>query len=202
MATIVSTVDANAQKEELFNGKDLSNWNFVIEDTNVPAGDVYSVRDGAILIQGKPLGYMYTKKKYKNYVLELEWSWIGEASNSGIFIHIADPENPFPNGIEVQLKAGNAGDLVLLGGSNLDEFVLPADGKRPDFPVVKKREESSEKPVGEWNKAKIEVNGGKITVCINGVLQNAGTNKVKKGHIGLQSEGGLIRFKNITVQKL
>jgi hypothetical protein len=202
MATIFSIVDTNAQKEELFNGKDLSNWNFVIEGTTIPAGDVYSVQDGVILIQGKPLGYMYTKKKYKNYVLELEWSWIDEPSNSGIFIHIADPKNPFPNGIEVQLKAGNAGDLVLLGGSDLDEFVLPADGKRPNFPVIKKREESNEKPVGQWNKAKIEVNDGKITVYINGVLQNVGTNKVKEGHIGLQSEGDLIQFKNIIVQKL
>ena len=187
-----------AQTETLFNGKDLSNWNFIVDGDKVPATDVYSVKDGAILIQGTPFGYMYTKKKYSNYILELEWSWIGEGTNSGIFLAIAETHagNPFPNGIECQLRAGIAGDFVLLGGSDLIEYVAP-DGERPRFPVIKKREESNEKPVGEWNKAKIEVNDGKITVYINGVLQNQGTNRVKEGYIGLQSEGGPIQFKNL-----
>jgi len=40
---------ANAQKtEKLFNGKDLSNWNFVVDKNSVPADQVYSVRDGKI----------------------------------------------------------------------------------------------------------------------------------------------------------
>jgi hypothetical protein len=201
MTAIFSVVSTNAQKEVLFNGQDLSNWNFVLEDNSIAAGDVYSVQDGVILIQGKPLGYMYTKKKYKDYILEVEWSWVGEPSNSGIFVIIADPGNPFPNGIEVQLKAGNAGDFVLLGGSDLDEYTLPADGNRPKFPVINKRKESNEKPAGQWNKAKIEVNDGRITVYINGELQNKATNKVKEGYIGLQSEGGVVQFRNITIKK-
>jgi Domain of Unknown Function (DUF1080). len=187
-----------AQTENLFNGKDLSNWNFIVDGDKVAPGDVYSVKDGAILIQGNPFGYMYTKKKYSNYILELEWSWVGEGTNSGIFLAIAETQagNPFPNGIECQLKAGIAGDFVMLGGSDMDEYVVPAEGK-PKFPVIKKREESNEKPVGEWNKAKIEVRDGKITVYINGVLQNQGTTKVKEGNIGLQSEGGPIKFRNV-----
>ena len=52
---------ANAQKtEKLFNGKDLSNWNFVVDKNSVPADQVYSVRDGKIFITGQPFGYMYT----------------------------------------------------------------------------------------------------------------------------------------------
>jgi len=98
------------------------------------------------------------------------------------------------------LKAGSAGDLVLLGGSDLAEYKLPAGAtERPAFPVVAKQKESNEKPVGEWNKAKIEVKDGVITIYINGVLQNKGTNKVKEGYIGLQSEGGPIQFRNLTV---
>jgi len=187
-----------AQTENLFNGKDLSNWNFIVDGDKVAPGDVYSVKDGVILIQGNPFGYMYTKKKYSNYILELEWSWVGEGTNSGIFLAIAETQagNPFPNGIECQLKAGIAGDFVMLGGSDMNEYVVPAEGK-PKFPVIKKREESNEKPVGEWNKAKIEVSDGKITVYINGVLQNQGTTKVKEGNIGLQSEGGPIQFRNV-----
>ncbi|MDR0845333.1 MAG: DUF1080 domain-containing protein, partial [Tannerella sp.] len=113
---------AQAQTEVLFNGKDLSNWNFVVADNAVPGDQVFSVQDGVILIQGDPFGYMYTKKKYGNCTLEVEWSWVGEPSNSGIFLLIAEPKNPFPNGIECQLKAGSAGDFVLLGGSDLAEY--------------------------------------------------------------------------------
>jgi hypothetical protein len=193
----LSTNNAFSQTENLFNGKDLSNWNFVVKDNAVAPEDVYSVQDGVILIQGQPFGYMYTKKKYSDYVLELEWSWLEKATNSGIFLLIADPKNPFPNGIECQLKAGSAGDLVLLGGSDLDEYKQPAGSERPQFPVINKQKDSNEKPVGEWNKAKIEVKNGVITIYINGELQNKGTNKVKKGYIGLQSEGGPIQFRNI-----
>ena len=191
-------VGSCGQKESLFNGKDLSNWKFVVDGDKVPAKDVYSVRDGMIHIQGMPFGYMYTGKKYKDYTLELEWRWVGEAANSGIFLMIAEvkPGNPFPNGIECQLKAGNAGDFVMLGGSDMVEYIAPASG-RPNFPVIAKREASNEKPVGEWNKAKIAVKDGKITVYINGVFQNEGTNRIKEGHIGLQSEGGPIQFRNL-----
>ena len=202
-ALLLLTMGACSQTESLFNGKDLSNWNFIVDGNKVAPEDVYSIEGDAILIKGTPFGYMYTKKKYSNYTLELEWSWVGEGTNSGIFLAIAETQagNPFPNGIECQLKAGIAGDFVLLGGSDLDEYVAPAEG-RPNFPVIKKREDSNEKPIGGWNKAKIEVNDGKITVYINGTLQNQGTNKVKEGYIGLQSEGGPIKFRNLKLTNL
>ena len=193
----------SAQTEDLFNGKDLSNWRFVVDGDKVPAASVFSVQDGVIVIHGIPNGYMYTAKKYKDYTLELEWSWIEKVTNSGIFLTIAEVKagNPFPNGIECQLQGGNAGDFVLLGGSDMVEYVAPASG-RPFFPVIKKREASNEKPVGEWNKARIEVKDGQITVYINGVLQNQGTSKVKEGNIGLQSEGGPVQFRNLKLTVL
>ena len=195
----LSAGSADAQKKEkLFNGKDLSNWNFVVENNSVPAEQVYSVKDGIIQIEGT-LGYMYTKKKYGNCTLELEWRWVDEATNSGIFLLIEEAKNPFPNGIECQLRAGYAGDFVLLGGSDLAEYKQPEGEARPPFPVVTKRATSNEKPVGEWNKAKIHIRDGQITVHINGLLQNIGTNRVKEGYIGLQSEGKRIQFRHVTV---
>ncbi len=190
---------ANAQKTvKLFNGKDLSNWNFVVDKNAVPAEQVYSVSDGVIQIKGKPFGYMYTKEKYSNYTLHVEWRWPNGAdgANSGIFLLIAEPKNPFPNGVECQLHAGDAGDFVLLGGSDLLQYQgLP----RPEFPVVKKNAPSSEKPAGEWNEANIYVKDGKINVYINGVYQNTGWNKQKDGYIGLQSEGKEVEFRNVTL---
>lgn len=196
------TNDSTAQKvEKLFNGKDLSNWNFVVDKNAVPADQVYSVKDGVIHIVGSPFGYMYTKEKYGDCKLHVEWRWVNEATNSGIFMLIEDIGNPFPNGIECQLAAGKAGDFVCLGGSDLFEFHQRPGEARPAFPVVPKANPSSEKPTGEWNEANIFIKNGTITVFINGVYQNTGTNKVKSGHIGLQSEGKDIQFRNVYITK-
>lgn len=184
---------------KLFNGKDLSNWAFVVDKDAVPASEVFTVSGGVIQIAGQPFGYMYTKETYGNYKLHVEWRWVGEATNSGIFLLIADVKNPFPNGIECQLAAGNAGDFVCLGGSDLLEFEQRRGEQRPAFPVVKKANPSSEKPAGEWNQANIFVRNGTITVYINGVYQNTGTSPVTSGHIGLQSEGKTIQFRNVTL---
>lgn len=184
---------------ELFNGNDLSNWIPVIENDSIPASEVFSVENGAIQIAGQPFGYIYTPEVYTDYVLDVEWRWPSEAANSGIFLIIAEPSNPFPNGVECQLKAGSAGDFVLLGGSDLEEYELPEDGVRPKFPVKPRFEDSSENPVGEWNHAHIIVEGGHIQVYVNDVLQNEGTDPVKSGHIGLQSEGGPIEFRSVRI---
>ena len=144
---------------------------------------------------------VYTKEKYDNYKLHVEWRWPNgdQNANSGIFLLIADPKNPFPNGIECNLMLGNAGDFVLLGGSDLMQYQGKPGEPRPGFPVVKKNAPSSEKPAGEWNEANIYVKDGKINVYINGVYQNTGWNKQKDGYIGLQSEGKEVEFRNVTI---
>lgn len=193
----------NAQEVEyLFNGKNLEGWRFILEDENLSEKDVFSVKDGVIHITG-PLGYMYTQKVYANYHLEVEWRWPnGVESNSGIFLLIEEANTPFPNGIECQLHAGDAGDFVLLGGSDLAEFENPKGKERPAFPVVKKRKESTENKAGEWNKADIYCYNGVITVYINGVFQNKGTNQNTTGYIGLQSEGKDVQFRNVVLTPL
>ncbi|MFA6701130.1 MAG: DUF1080 domain-containing protein [Dysgonamonadaceae bacterium] len=198
IAILVASCTQKETKTALFNGNDLSNWNFVVEGDSVLADQVFMVEDSTILIKGLPFGYMYTKEKYSNFTLELEYSWVIEPSNSGIFLLIEDATNPFPKGIECQLHAGDAGDLVLLQGAEMSEYVLPDSlTERPKFPVIKKQQSSSEKSVGEWNKAKITVDNGVVTIYINDVLQNKGTSPTKEGYIGLQSEGNAVRFKNI-----
>lgn len=188
------------QSEKIFNGKDLSGWNFVVENDAVPAEEVFTVREGVISVKGEPLGYMYTKEKYRNFTLQLEYRWAGEESNSGVFFLIEDPANPFPKGIECQLKAGKAGDLVLLAGADLNEYQLPEGvTERPAFPVISKAAPSGEKSTGEWNSVKITVEEGVITIYINDILQNNATSEVKEGHIGLQSEGGEIHFRNLVM---
>jgi len=201
-AIMLIVTGCTGQSDKIFNGKNLSNWNFVIENDSISPEEVFSVKDHSIFITGKPIGYMYTKRKYSDFTLETEWRWLGEAGNSGIFLLIESPDNPFPRAIECQLKAGNAGDFVLLNHSQLAEYALP-DGvtERPKFPVIPKKNNSNENPVGEWNKAKIVIKEGHISVYINDLLQNEGTSPVTEGHIGLQSEGYGVQFRNISISE-
>ncbi len=195
---LVSSLSVHAQKTiDLFNGQDLNNWGFVLQD-NKPNNGIFSAKDGIIHITGTPFGYMYTKEKYSNFRLHIEWRWPQEASNSGIFLFVQDDNKVWPNAIECQLKAGNAGDFVLLGGSDIVEFKTKPGEERPAFPVVKNFNPTPEMAVGEWNNAEIICKDGSITVYINGVLQNKGTKSMhKSGHIGLQSEGKDIQFRNV-----
>ena len=90
-------------------------WVCVVDSLgDVPAGEVFTVRDGNIRIAGQPIGYMRTARQYGDYRLHAEWRWIGEATNSGIFQRVQEGDKVWPQGIECQLMAGRAGGLVLL----------------------------------------------------------------------------------------
>jgi len=203
LAALVS-MPAKAQKTiDLFNGFNLDGWGFVLQDDSKKPEEVFKVQRGVIQIAGSPFGYMYTLDKYDNYRLHVEWRWPQEATNSGIFLYVQDDNKVWPNAVECQLQTGNAGDFVLLNGSNLAEFKPKKGEARPAFPVIKKNVASSEMPVGEWNNADITCEKGTITVFINGVFQNKGTKSLHKtGHIALQSEGKDIQFRNVRITPL
>ena len=192
LVAIMSSCGQSESKKELFNGKDLNGWVCVLdENASIPPTDVYGVKEGNIQIAGNPFGYMRTEQKYSNYKLHVEWRWVGEGTNSGIFLHVQDGDLLWPNAIECQLCNGKAGDFVMLGGSKIAE--IECKGKFP----VKDRIGNFEKPTGEWNTAEIVCQGNTITVSINGQLQNQATSETSEGYIALQSEGGPIEFRNV-----
>ena len=191
MLLTTSCGGSNAKKE-LFNGKDLAGWVcFLDPKSGVPTPEVYGVKDGNIHIKGMPFGYMRTAEKYGDYKLHVEWRWVGEGTNSGIFQRVQDGDKIWPESIEVQLCNGKAGDYVMLGGSKIIDIEC-----KGEFPV-KQRNGDFEKPVGEWNTAEIICKDKTVTVYINGQLQNQCTGEHTEGYIALQSEGGPIEFRNI-----
>ena len=190
------TVSAT-EKVILFNGKDLSNWAFCLKDPSADASKVFTVQNNVIHITGNPFGYMRTREEYSDYALHLEWRYPLELSNSGIFIHTQLPDTIWPKCIETQLKAGNAGDFVCMGGSDMNERTDKS--KR----VVTKLAESAEKAVGEWNTMEITCISDNIDVMVNGVLMNKATGvTLKQGYICLQSEGKDIEYRNVYITRL
>lgn len=192
----VTTFALHGQTRELFNGRDLSGWNVFTSPTS---DDVFQVKDGLIQVSGQPMGYLYTQDVFEDFQLHIEWRYPEKASNSGIFLFVQDQHQLWPNAIECQLQHGNAGEFVLLGGSDAKEYKIEKGKQRPKFPIMKKISSSAENPIGEWNCADIQCTKGKITVFINGILQNTATSKHSKGHIALQSEGGPIQFRHVRI---
>lgn len=181
---------------QLFNGKDLSNWVFKLKDPAVDPATVFTVLNSVIHITGNPFGYMRTKDPYSEYKLHLEYRYPVEATNSGVFIHAQLPDTIWIKTFECQLQAGNAGDFICMNGSSMNE-------QKDNSRVVKKMAPSSEKPTGEWNTVEVTCISNTIEVCINGVIQNKGTQVSQaEGYICLQSEGKDIEFKNILITKL
>lgn len=73
-------------RTELFNGKDLAGWVCVVDSLgDVPAGEVFTVRDGNIRIAGQPSATSVPRGSTAITGSHAEWRWIGEATNSGIF---------------------------------------------------------------------------------------------------------------------
>jgi hypothetical protein len=191
---------------ELFNGRDLIGWQSVLADTNVSREAVWSVRDGLIVCQGEPLGFLHTSESFTNFRLVVEYRWAPGAKpgNSGIFSRINGSPRPLPCCVEVQLQHGNAGDVMGLQGLTL------AAGQPRGFEVMNhkvagdirgvKKVVAAEKPAGEWNHVEILAQGGSYTVWINEQKVNevAGI-AVIAGQVGLQSEGGEIHFRRVTI---
>ena len=184
--------------ENLLEAGDLGGWTMFVNDPEVNPTSVFSLNNSILRIEGQPYGFIRTNKIYENYVLSVAWRWPEAAANSGIFVYVQDDLKLWPNAIECQLAAGRAGDLVLLGGADMESYTTPEGASRPNIPMLIKGHDSSENPVGEWNTAVITSINGNLSVVVNGVLQNVGVgSKLKNGHIALQSEGGPVEFSHV-----
>ena len=195
---------------QLFNGEDLSGWTHYLwdaaakaQDTTTPMSAVWSVKDGILICQGKPTGYIRTDKEFEDYRLEVEWRWPAgsKGGNNGVLVHTTTPNalGQWPKSIEVQLASGNAGDFWVIGTT-----IQVAD-------VEKRREgrrhlnltDGSEKPIGEWNRMVIEALGDEIKVWVNGALVNHATEcSQSRGSISLQSEGAPAEFRSVALTPL
>jgi hypothetical protein len=185
-------VSCGERETKLFNGKDLTGWTFrLAPDSTVPATDVFGVKDGVITIAGQPFGYMITDESFSDYKLHVEWRWVGEPSNSGIFLHAEPIDAVWPRCAEVNLMNGRAGDMIASGGSAFEEL---QEGR-----FLRSTVESAEKPAGEWNTAEIICQGNHIQAYVNGVLMNEAHFDRTEGRIALQSEGGPLEIRNVFV---
>ena len=180
----------------LFNGKNLDGWTFDVIDPEVKPEQIWSVADGILVCKGRPPGVIRTEREFENYEITVEWRWPagGKPGNGGLLVHCSTPRERFiwPKSLEVQLAHENAGDFWMIG----EKVTVP--GATPQDRRWVKRQNSVEKPVGEWNTMRVRCEGNRIRVWVNGVLMNEGTDiTTGKGAICLQSEGAEIHFRKV-----
>jgi hypothetical protein len=191
---------------ELFDGKTLSGWSYVLADPQVKMEQVWSVQDGILTCQGTPVGFIYKGPEVTSFRLVVEYRWPpgSEPSNSGIFSRIGRPMKAIPPAIECQLKHDSAGDVLGLQGKTIAArqprfFSVSKHPLAGDIAGVTKTADA-ENPPGQWNRVEILAQGPRYSVSMNGKLINTAEGvEVVAGPIGLQSEGGVIQFRRATL---
>lgn len=187
----------------LFNGKNLKGWRPVNT-----APSTWSVKDGLLICSGKPIGELRTERMFQNFVLELEWRHLVPRGNAGVFVWadaITARGVPFHRGIEVQVLEnayGNTrrytthGDIFPIHGARMKP--INGRGGSRAFPT-----EQRSRPSPQWNHYRITCIDGEISLAVNGKVVTRGTDCTpRKGYICLESEGGVVHYRNLRIKEL
>lgn len=192
----------------LFDGKSTAGWRGY-QKPAMPDG--WTVVDGALTRTGEG-GDIITTGQYTSFELALEWKlWPG--GNSGLMYRVTEAEEwSYRTGPEMQLldDVAHADGLNRLtaAGSAYGLYAAPAGIVRP---------------AGEWNMARIVVQGSQVEHWLNGVkvvsyeLGSAdweakvaaskfkewpGYGRAPRGHIALQDHGDRVAFRNIKIREI
>jgi Domain of Unknown Function (DUF1080) len=153
----------------------------------------------------KGSGDIWTKARYGDFVLELEFKTTG---NSGVFFRTDNPKDNVQTGLEIQVENPGGPDKHSVGA--IYDLVPPSKnaGKKDD-----------------WNKYVITAKGPHITVELNGEKvaemdldkwteagknPDGSGNKYKRalkdwkreGHIGFQDHGHKVWYRNVRLKAL
>ena len=136
---------------------------------------------------GKGASVLVSKRSFKDLEIYAEF-WAGEDTNSGVYIRAPNPDtvNTASGAYEVQIWDKNPNPAYSTGS------LVNVAAVSPIY-----------KAGGRWNTYEIYAKGSQITVKLNGVvtvsIQDA---KTHEGRIGLQFNGGPIKFRKLLVREL
>ena len=168
----------------------LIDGNAGMENWEITGGGNWRAADGAIQADKtstKGASILVSKKSYKDLEVYVEF-WADHDTNSGVYVRAPDPKNvnTASGAYEVQIwdknpnPAYSTGSLVNVAAVN---------------PIYKAG--------GRWNTFEIYARGTEITVKLNGVVTvSTLAAKTHEGRIGLQFNGGPIKFRKLLVREL
>jgi hypothetical protein len=199
----------------LFDGASLHGWREAPEH----AGH-WSARGGVLVYDGKG-DTLWTEESFGDFELVADWRWTRE--------HQGRMQRPFigPDGLEVRNPDGTPKTIeveerdsgIYLRGSTkaqINMWMWPCgsgeiwgyrtDAAQPaEVRAAATPSTPADKPVGEWNRFVIRMEGERVTVALNGVVVIRGARLPgvpPRGPIGLQSHGSPVEFQNLFVRPL
>ncbi len=191
---------ADARATNLFNGKDLKGW------TQRGGKATYKVENGEIVgttVKDTPNSFLCTEKDYGDFILELDLKLDNEMNGGVQFRSLskADYQSGKVHGYQMEVDpSARAWSGAIYDESRRNWLYIPninPEGKK------------AFKPVGQWNKYRIEAIGNTLRTFINGVpTAHLIDDMTAQGFIALQvhsiygpmKEGMTIRWKNIKIQ--
>jgi len=211
----------NIKWKQLFNGKDLNDWQIKIRHHNLNDnfGNTFQVNDGNIQVRydqyskfDEQFGHLFYKQPYSSYLIGVEYRFVGDQvnegpgwayRNSGIMIHGQDPatmtvDQDFPNSIEVQLLGGNGKDERSTANLCTPGTQYVKDGK-----IIKQHcTNSSSKTYhgDQWVRSEVLVLGDSLIVHYVNGEEVMRYNKPQLDPIKGSEEGELLKSGSISLQ--
>ncbi|MFO0919726.1 MAG: DUF1080 domain-containing protein [Planctomycetaceae bacterium] len=149
--------------------------------------ETWSGQDDRIVCQGKPKGYLYSRRPYQNFIWKLEFRFPRPKSlkdeaqfkgNTGFLVYITGDHKLWPVCIEVQGKHVQMAAIRENGGA---EPVTVHDDETHRL--------AARKTVGQWNQLEITSKNGALAVILNGEpVATSDPNFLSEGLIGIQAE--------------
>ena len=190
----------------LFDGHTTTGWRDYGKQT---LSDGWVVQDGALTRTGAG-GDIISNDEFGNFELSIDWK-IEPGGNSGIFYRASEEKDEiYWNAVEMQVlddaKHPDGQNPLQSAGAAYDLYPAPRGHVRPG---------------GEWNTARLVVNGNHVEHWLNGFkmveyeLGSADWNskvagskfkphpkfgKNTQGHIGLQDHGNIVAYRNIKIR--
>lgn len=168
----------------------LIDGNAGMENWNITGGGNWRAEDGAIQADKsttKGASVLVSKKSFKDFELYVEF-WAAHDTNSGVYIRAPNPNtvNTASGAYEAQIWDQNPNPAYSTGSLVNVAVVNPIY-----------------KAGGRWNTYEIYAKGPEITVKLNGVVTvSARDSRSAEGRIGLQFNGGPIKFRKLLVKEL
>lgn len=153
--------------------------------------------DCAITSQGGMGMLWYSKQKFDDFSVKMQFKLSRDTDNSGLFARFPDPGNDpwvaINQGHEIQIREGIEGD--------------GEDQKTGSLYNFDREDKRNAKPLGEWNDYEIKVEGQTYTMILNGEVVNVAHSDGSRGidgFIGLQNHGtsDVVSFRDIQVKEL
>ena len=179
---------AEPKLKPIFNGKDLTGWK--APKGNDAAG-WYKAEDGVLKVQSGPKkkgSILWTRKKYRNFVMEFDFRFGEGVVDSGVHVRNQD-----------QIQIGISGSLKR---DMTCSPYIPGKG----YPVEAKNIKQLLK-AKEWNTMRIQAIGKEYTVWLQGekVMTYESASAIAEGPLGIQLHGKRnmsIDYRNLKLAEL